>query len=294
MSLPLPKGKLTLAALGRHAKYGALYGTGATGTAVVETKRRDKGDAAALLGGAALGQGVYQGAGYHAARSNDAKARVERKRLAAHGFSGAKQDRRADRHFADHGLSRKEHTHRAGRAYTDMFRTYPLELPGAKVKRTLAWTHGGKTGTALGAAVTATGALTAEQAHRRVGKSVTYGYRERTLSVPRTTEALAGGALAAYGVSRMRLGGMASYGARLAGKHGGGKEADEALALARELRDSVRRQTGKGEKQLRKVAALDRAIERVPANLRPAVATSVGAVLVSNARPVHNERFRPL
>lgn len=128
----------------------------------------------------------------------------------------------------------------------------------------------------------------------KIGKSRTYGYMDRERNYPRTAELAAGGALAAWGVPRLKLlSPLAAHGLRLATKHGGGKEAEAALQAARSVSRVTRNVTGAGEAQLRRIKALDTAIEAVPAHLRPGVATAAGALLAARAIPTHDERFVP-
>lgn len=131
-------------------------------------------------------------------------------------------------------------------------------------------------------------------ASRDVRKAV-YGVQERHTSRRRQAEFLAGGALAAYGLSRHRmLGPLTAYGARVAEKQGAKPEQVEAvMSAARAVTRGVRDKTGQGEAYLRRVKALDDAIDAVPVGLRPVVATTAGVMLVNHARPVTRERFVP-
>ena len=114
---------------------GAIYGNERMGK-----RPRKKSDAAdiAVAGaaGGAAGQGVYQAAGYEAkhramrteAKSGQTKNQKDKKLKPAKKMFGA---------------------HTAG-----MYRNYPKDMPGARIHRTLGYTHRGKIGTAVGAAAT--------------------------------------------------------------------------------------------------------------------------------------------
>lgn len=263
---------------------GGLW-SGLRGKGTVQKYTRRQADAFAV--GTLAGGGAYQEASYH--------------------LKGA--DRRAEAKIADdahlkavlrahqktHGINQKGHRTVAGDpAWKGYFRNYPKSLPGSRLKRTLSYTHGGKTGFALTSAVGLGTGLTAAHAVRpKVSKSqVVYGYQQRQLSPVRTTETAAGLALGAWGASRMKsLNQLAAYGMRMAEKNGGGAEAEKALEAARRLAEATRRQTGKGERALRQNARFNAAVEAVPPPLRPAVATTAGALLVAHAHPVHTERF---
>lgn len=128
-----------------------------------------------------------------------------------------------------------------------------------------------------------------------VGKSVDYGYREQKVSARRAAQATAGTALLAWGGSRLKvLGPMAAHGVKLAEKHGGAKQADQALRIARQVGAQTRNVTGQGEQYLRGYKRVANAIDKVPAHLQPAVATAAGALLVQNARPVRTDRYTPI
>ena len=139
----------------------------------------------------------------------------------------------------------------------------------------------------------AAGLLAARDAKQPMSKSDRrYGYAESRTSPARAGELLAGLGVGAWGVSRSKsLGSLASFGVRLAEANGGGKLAARAMSLAHELGQQTRTVTGAGAAQARKLRVLSDAIDRVPAALRPAVATTAGIVLTSHARPVQRDRF---
>ena len=125
-----------------------------------------------------------------------------------------------------------------------------------------------------------------------VGKSREYGYMERKRNLPRTAELAAGGALGAWGASRLKVGGQVARGVRLAAKHGHGEDAENVVHAARQARNQVRRVTGYGESGLRnRIPGFGTALDTIPAKMRPAAATAGGAYLAARAIPTHDERF---
>jgi hypothetical protein len=125
---------------------GASYG--AERVASKDEKKAKKTAVAAVLGGGA-GQAGYQLAGYQAKHS------AARKHEAS-GMSRSKTDKKLKNVKAMHG------------AFTaGMYRNYPKDMPGAKTHRALGWTHRGKSGTALGTAVTLGASAAAVAAARR-------------------------------------------------------------------------------------------------------------------------------
>lgn len=134
-----------------------IGGAGSAGGSAVYGGERVRGEkkskakktaVAAVLGGAA-GQGAYQAAGY------EAKWRAAKKESES-GVSRSKKEKRLKPVKRVHG------SHTAG-----MYRNYPKDLPGSKTHRVLGWTHRGKTGTALGTAVTLGASAAAMAAARR-------------------------------------------------------------------------------------------------------------------------------
>lgn len=113
-------------------------------------------EAGAAVGGAAVGQGAYQGAGY-GAKHHNLNTRYDRfvsqkgnNYVVPKGWSRNQYDKAIHEHaqkFADKG----------GRGHPDFMRTMPKEIPGSKVFRVLGHTHRGKWGTALGTAATVSG-----------------------------------------------------------------------------------------------------------------------------------------
>lgn len=261
---------------------GLTAGSVGGGTAVrVKTKSRERAERA--VEGGLAGQAAYQAAGYGA--KHHALRRLEPKTTRSQRDKALKPVKR------EHG------------AFTPkMERNYPSHLPEAKVHRTLGWTHRGKTGVAAGTALTLTGAGVATGAMHRHdrGRKVTaakamYGVQEAKTEPSRVLEAGVGGGLALYGLSRMKMvGSLARYGARIAERNGASpKQVDRVLSAAAAVGRGTKATTGAGEKQLRRVKALNNAIEQVPLALRPAVATTAGIMLVQHARPVRQEHFTP-
>lgn len=85
---------------------------------------------------------------------------------------------------------------------------------------------------------------------------------------------------------------MTAYGARLAEKDGH-QEVRAAIEAATAMANATRLATDRGATQLRRLKRVSNLVDKVPANLRPATAITVGALLVQHARPLHNERFTP-
>ena len=124
----------------------------------VSKKDDDKRKLNAGYAGAVGGAAAYQGAGY-------AAIPIEQKH--------AKAIKANPAHNADLEAHRKKYigptTHKNDPGYRAFFRNYPKHLPGGKMRRTLSWTHTGKTGTALtlGAAGATAGAAVAAAGHKK-------------------------------------------------------------------------------------------------------------------------------
>lgn len=86
---------------------------------------------------------------------------------------------------ADENLQAKQKEHRAKhlpkgataghKGWLSYSRSYPKDLPGAGLRRTQAWTHSGKTGTAATLAVGAAGAMAAGKSHDKKIKKSAFG-----------------------------------------------------------------------------------------------------------------------
>lgn len=249
-----------------------------------DVRRRDVD--AAVVGGAA-GAGLYQGAGY-ALKPLDRRA--ERKIA-----EDPKLSARARAHRRKMGVpSNPPAGHPSWRPY---FRAYPKDLPGGRLKRTLALTHTGRSGVAATAAMGGLGAAMAGTASARGRKEPVHKAlyrREEKLSPSRALGALAGGALAMYGLGHSKMVGRAiARGVKMA--QGGQYNAvADALRRADAARGSIRAGMAPGEAAIRRVQALNTAIERVPRSVRPEVALVAGTMLVNNSTPVRRTSYRPV
>lgn len=117
------------------------------------------------------------------------------------------------------------------------------------------------------------------------GKSVQWGWQERKVSPVRTTEAAVGVGSLAWGASRLQMAGPAlRSGARMAGQ-------DESVA-DRAL-ESVRRVTGHGSRELKRIPGAGSALAVIPSKMRPAAALAGGAALLAHAMPLHQSTFTP-
>lgn len=118
-------------------------------------KRADIATAGVL--GAAGGQAAYQGAGYGAKKANqkvnDPKIYHDPKRRKGYKSGHYKKINEAAKKA--HGLKNPN----GAKDFLGYARNMPKELPGSGVTRTLAHTHGGRTGFVTGAAATAAGAV---------------------------------------------------------------------------------------------------------------------------------------
>lgn len=117
--------------------------------------------------------------------------------------------------------------------------------------------------------------------------------RQSRVRPVRAAEYVAGAGALAWGGSRLGMPGRAlARGARFATEHRFDRSAD-VLTRAVALRGAAQRGTRAPAQNLRRVQALNAAIERVPAKQRPMVATAAGALLMSNATPVRRPGYKP-
>lgn len=287
---------------------GALTGTGAAAS-VLTARRHGATEEAKEAAGATLGgwaaQGAYQGAGYGA-------------RNAARGIGGSKVPRHELPHLKADEANFPDPAERAKRAQNakereqlnrhhprkvDQKRNTPLHWHGAKTERILGRTHGGKTGTALGTALTLGGvALGAEAASSKkrplssskVTKAVTYGYMEERRNKQRTAYQVGGAALAAGGAAHLQVGRAVARGQRYADASGRGKQYRQGADVVRRGRNQVRNVSGQAVTGLRsRVPGFGTALSVIPPKLRPHAAIGGGALLAARGTPAHDERFVP-
>lgn len=208
-------------------------GVGLGGAGVERARgRRDRSEQmAAATGGVEAGYGAYQGAGQLASHVNARTPRPEYMR------QGLKRKDAQDKKAYDSFQDERRHWLKAARNPTTgvpnrakQYRNYPRHWPGARVERTLGWTHAGNTGKAGAAAVALTGGAIAAR-RRNVEKAVSLrtlggyarqGWKDPDIVVP----ALAGGGATGAGAVADRRRGRGS--GRGAGGAAAGGVAGEA------------------------------------------------------------------
>ena len=139
----------------------AVVGGGGAAAAYAGLRRnavdkRDKRDVDSLAMGAAGGVALHQGA-YVPTKLADKRAETKIKNT-----EGAQA--KVNAHRTAHGLDGVKAGDPRWKGY---FRSYPTSVPGGKLKRTLSYTHSGKSGMATGAAVIGGSALAVERLRRR-------------------------------------------------------------------------------------------------------------------------------
>lgn len=271
------------AQMGRRT--GLLIGGGALaygGARSMVDKRVSQSDVDAGALGAAAGAGGYHAASYlttpfdrRAQRKIDLDPRlkeIEREHRYKHGVAGAKK---------------------GNPKYVPYFRNMPKELPGARLKRVVGYTHGGRTAAAATtAAAVLSGAGAVHGSRQNVGKSL---YRkDEHVSILRAGTTAAGLGLAGWGLTRSPMVGRAlASGIKQAQTHQN-PYALEALRRATVAAGVVHRGTGIAERNLRQVRAVDQAVQRVPASIRADVAAAAGILLVSESHPIRRQRYEPV
>lgn len=175
------------------------------------------------------------------------------------------------------------------------FRNYPEGLPATKYKRALG-NLAGRRGLAIRAGVIGSTGMTGmaiAHGRREPVRKALYQREERT-SPTRALGFLAGGTLAAYGFGHSKMVGSAiARGVKMAqrGEYDG---VAEAMQRANAARGSLRAGMAPGEAAIRRVKALNDAIERVPRAVRPEVALVAGTMLAGHATPVRRTHYRPV
>lgn len=118
--------------------------------------------------------------------------------------------------------------------------------------------------------------------------------RDRGISPTHLVETGTGLAIGAWGLGRSRmLGAALGRGVKAANEHNN-LRALEALQRAQAAQGALARGTARGERQLRQIRAVDDAVRRVPARLRPEVAAAAGMLLVAQGHPVRRDRYTPV
>ena len=101
-------------------------------------------------------------------------------------------------------------------------------------------------------------------------------------------ERIAGSALLAWGVPRLRMtGATLTAGSRMA-SGSGARNVSAMLGDIGRLANSMRGVTGSGELALRRSKSINQALDAVPPGIRPQVATAAGLVLVTAPRRREN------
>jgi hypothetical protein len=132
----------------------------------------------------------------------------------------------------------------------------------------------------------------AAQRRAAVGKAL-YA-REERVSPVRAVEMAGGLALGAWGAGRSKMVGAAlARGVKMANTRGADR-ALYALKTAQVAQGSLKRGTAPGERALRQIQAVDRAVRAVPRPLRGDVATAAGLLLAGNATPVRRQSYTPV
>ena len=154
---------------------------------------------------------------------------------------------------------------------------------------------GGVVSGAVGAAVG--GNVVGRKAEKRARKSIvdkSLYSREDRPSLIRGLEMGAGLGVTAWGLGRSRMLGAALGRGVKAASGRGNTRAMYALQQAQILQGSLRHGTAPGERTVRRIRALNVAINAVPNAIRPEVAGVAGMMLVSNAHPVTRTQYRPV
>lgn len=253
-------------------------------------KQKRRVDVAAGTAGGAVGSQAAWLATGHTIRHQGHK--VERER--PEGMSRSQHQKIMRTHHHATGVPQNT---KPDRAHAPKFyRTYPEGLPATKFKRSLGHMSGGR-GAAIQSAVIGTGAVLGGAASARGKKqsvSKALYIKDERPSILRTAEMGVGLGLAAWGLGRSGMVGRAlARGIR----YSAGRDdasAVRALQLAQAAQGSLRRGTAPGERQLRRVKAINDAINQVPRSIRPEVATAAGVLLAANAHPVRRQSYRPV
>lgn len=143
-------------------------------------------------------------------------------------------------------------------------------------------------------AALATGAgLFGLQAARTSNVGKLYVKDERT-SIPHLAGFGIGAALLAGGIGRSGMVGRAlSHGIRSA-THMDNGFAVQALQRAQMAQGVLRRATAPGEHAMRQIRAVDQAVNRVPAAIRPEIAMAAGALLINRSTPLRSSTYHPV
>lgn len=268
---------------------------GATGPVTRERSQRtrERRDAAARTAyGAIAGQAAYQGATYGShARANAKHNAIYLDPVKRRGYHDVKDKKVMESHKAKYGLNNPK----VPSDFKGFHRNFPTSVPGGRHIRLNAHLTTGRRGFAVGTAATVGGALLARGGHGRkesVGKALYQ--REETLSPSRALGLGVGSVLAAYGIGHSKMVGRGiARGVKMA-QRGEYHGVADALQRAQAARGSIRVGMAPGEAAVRRIHALNEAIELVPRAIRPEVALVAGTMLAARSMPVHRTNYRPV
>lgn len=254
--------------------------------------------AVGAAGGAGVAYGGYLGAGNAIARANDRRSRP---RYQVNRKANDKQVKRTKHVLGiPAGKPVSEYSTQEKNAF---FANYPSTVPGGKVKRVQARVWGAQKYGRLrpAAAVAGAGAAlgAAGMVHHQNGRGhkqqVAKLYvRDRQTSPVHVLETGAGLAVGAWGLGRSRMLGAALARGVKAARAKDSQYAVEALQRAQAMQGVLARTTAPGERHLRSIQAVDNAVRRVPASLRPEVAAAAGMLLVAQGHPMRRDTFHPV
>lgn len=122
-----------------------------------------------------------------------------------------------------------------------------------------------------------------------VGKSLYY--RDERVSPLHAAGTAAAGVLALYGLGHSKLVGRQIVRGIKIAEHDGNQRAAEALRRAQAARGSIRAGMAPGEAALRRIRAVNEAIEAVPKPIRGDVALAAGVLLGSRSQPVRHRSY---
>lgn len=249
----------------------------------IATAKRDRRDVDRQYAGAAAGVGAHQAAVY-------GTKGVDRK-IAERIKADPKAQAEWEAHRAKHGNPGVGDPRNKA-----MMRDYPRSLPGARWKRGMSRFGAGKTGLAVagGSGAVGAAAATPRRKETKAARDVEVGYRTVQTDPMRVGEAALGAALLGWSVPRHRfVGALVDHGVYEAERRGGGVAARRAYITGTGFASTARELSGQGAKVARKIPKVSSVVDKIPVKARPTVATAIGGILLSNARPVRREHFTP-
>lgn len=118
--------------------------------------------------------------------------------------------------------------------------------------------------------------------------------RDQRVSPLRALELAAGIGLGAWGAGRSRMVGAALGHGLKAATSANNARAVEALRLAQAAQGALRRGTAPGERTLRQIQQVNRAVQAVPRPLRGEIGLAAGLLLAGNSMPLRHTTYKPL